>query len=395
MPNQDQVEIRILAQEHYAESMELSAFAFQYELSEEERRHREALHHMQEQWGAYVEGKLAAKLTILDFQCYMQGHSLAMGGIASVATWPEYRRGGLVTKLLVQALCSMKDKGQTLSFLYPFQYGFYRKFGWEMCAEHKQFEIATAQLPKWPHSPGKVVRTDRQWEPLHRIYSEYAVRFNGMLERSEAWWTHRVLPNKKGTAAIYYNEAGEPTGYVLYQVKERVLKVHELIGLTHEAKLGLWRFLADHDSMIERLTWNAPGNEALPFLLDNPRVKQEIVPTFMARIVDVPAFLNKYPFQSGMEGAFLLDIRDEHAPWNQGVWLVAVDEAGRAAVSSPEEAGDLQKVKCSIQTLSALLLGYQRPCFLQEIGRLDAPKEAVDQLERLVPSRPVFITDFF
>ncbi|WP_159885577.1 GNAT family N-acetyltransferase [Paenibacillus puerhi] len=395
MHNDNRVEIRKIQEGQFAESLEMSAFAFQYELSEEERMHREALLHAQEQWGAFVEDKLAAKLAIFNFECYIQGHSLAMGGIASVATWPEYRRGGLVTQLLRQALRSMKEKGQIFSFLYPFQYGFYRKFGWEMSAEQKQLDIPVHLLPKWPAGEGRVVRTDRHWELLHRIYSLYAVRYNGMMNRSEAWWRHRILPKKGGTAAVYYNEAGEPTGYVLYQVKERLLTVHELVSLNHQAKLGLWRFLADHDSMIERLVWNAPADEPLPFLLDNPRVKQELVPTFMARVVDVPACLERYAFASGQEGALLLDIQDQHAPWNQGVWLAEVDESGKAAVSRPTGALDLPTISCSIQTLSALLMGYQRPRFLHEIGRLGGPEEAIELLERLVTNRTAFITDFF
>ncbi|MEK8132097.1 GNAT family N-acetyltransferase [Paenibacillus filicis] len=398
MQDQEWVDIRRIPAEQIAEAMELSAFAFQYELSEEDRRHREAMLPEQEQWGAYVDGRLAAKLAINDFQCYIQGHALPMGGVAGVATWPEYRRGGLVKKLILQALLAMKEKGQTISFLYPFEFGFYRKFGWEMCAEQKQLELVVSQLPKWPGGKGKVVRSDGGWEVLHTIYSAYAAGYNGMLNRSEAWWTHRVLFTKRGMTAVYYNEAGEPAGYVMYQVKERVLKVHELIALNHEAKLGLWRFLSDHDSMLEKLTWNAPTDEALPFLLDNPRVKQEIVPTIMARIVDVPAFLDKFPFASGMEGSFCLKIQDEHAPWNQAVWHVTVDESGKAVVrEAAEELGNLNlpQLACSVQTLSALLMGYRTASFLHEIGRLQGEEQAVELLERLVPPQAVFIGDFF
>jgi predicted acetyltransferase len=398
MQEREHVDIRRIPEERIDESMELSAFAFQYELTEEDRRHREALLAEQEQWGAYVDGRLAAKLAILEFQCYIQGHALPMGGIAGVATWPEYRRGGLVKQLMLQALVAMKEKGQLLSFLYPFQFEFYRKFGWEMCAEQKQLELSASQLPKWPAGKGKIVRVDRHSELLPDLYAAYAASYNGMLRRSEAWWTHRVLQKKQGMAAVHYNEAGEPGGYVLYQVKDRVLKVHELIALNHEARLGLWRFLGDHDSMLDRLVWQAPAEESLPFLLDNPMAKQELVPTFMARIVDAPAFLDKFPFASGVEGSFCLRLEDAQAPWNQGVWHVTVDEAGKAVVREAEEELDrlhLPQASCSIQTLSTLLMGYRRPAFLQEIGRLQAEEQTVELLERLVPPRPVFIADFF
>lgn len=115
----EQPVIRNIPKEQFQESMDLSAFAFQYVLTEEDRYHREALMRTEELWGAYVDGRLAAKLTIHGFETWMHGKKFALGGIAGVATWPEYRRGGLVTKLLAHALMTMKEQGQTLSFLYP------------------------------------------------------------------------------------------------------------------------------------------------------------------------------------------------------------------------------------------------------------------------------------
>ncbi|TKH33755.1 GNAT family N-acetyltransferase, partial [Paenibacillus polymyxa] len=39
--------------------------------------------------------------------------------------------GGMVSRLLTHALEEMKTAGQSLSFLHPFSFAFYRKFGWE------------------------------------------------------------------------------------------------------------------------------------------------------------------------------------------------------------------------------------------------------------------------
>lgn len=393
----EHMEIRNIPREQFQESMDLSAFAFQYELTEEDRYHREALMRPEEQWGAYVDGRLAAKLSILGFETWIHGKKFAMGGIAGVATWPEYRRGGLVTKLLKHALVTMKEQGQTLSFLYPFQFPFYRKFGWEMCAEQKVYDIPVGLLTKWPAGRGKIVRAGGRRELLEPVYAAYAAKFNGMLVREEKWWEHRVFRMKPGTAAVYYDASGNAAGYVLYQVKERVLKVHELVYLGHEARMALWRFLADHDSMIDRLTLTAPAEDDLAYLLGNPRIKQELSPTFMGRIVDIPAFLTQYPFASGAEGTLLLRIEDTHAGWNNGLWRLAVDESGMAVVQEAggSSSGALPSVTCSIQTLASLLLGYRRPAFLHEIGRLQGTAEAVVMLERMIPQCAVYLTDYF
>ncbi len=52
-----------------------------------------------------------------------------MGGVAGVATYPEYRRSGYVKELLQHSLQTMKKDGYTVSMLHPFAVSFYRKYG--------------------------------------------------------------------------------------------------------------------------------------------------------------------------------------------------------------------------------------------------------------------------
>lgn len=390
------VEIRNIPSEHFAESLELSEFAFQNELTPEERERRTSSLHSDELWGAYVDDQLAAQMTILDLETRIQGKTFAMGGIAGVATWPEYRRCGLVAQLLANAFRVMRDKGQTVSFLHPFQFAFYRKYGWETYTEYKIYEIPSGLLPKLSPQPGRIVRVGQDLPLLGSIYEKYASRYNGALVRDESWWRERIFANKQGTVAAYYDTEGQPAGYVFYQVKERVMRVHELVSLHHDARLALWRFLADHDSMIDKLIVNAPADDRLPFLLDNPRVKQELVPYFMARIVDAACFLEKYPFASGTESTLLLEVGDAHAEWNNRTFAVKVDESGTARVAGfSSTAVDWPLVKCDVQTLTAMLMGYQRPGFLREIGRLQCKPEIVERLDRLIPVRQTYLPDFF
>ncbi|MFC6231513.1 enhanced intracellular survival protein Eis [Paenibacillus allorhizosphaerae] len=390
------VEIRPIPEEHFPDTLNLWSFAFQMTYTPEDIERRKLDMRDYELLGAYVEDRLAAAMNILDLKTWIQGKAFDMGGIASVATWPEYRRGGLVKRLLDNALHSMRDKGQTVSFLHPFQFGFYRRFGWETYAEYKTYEIPTALMPKLSPQPGRIVRSSPDAGLLNPLYEAYASRYNGSLVRSEKWWKDRIFGRRQGEIAVYYDEAGQPGGYVHYQVKDRVCTVHELVALHHGARLALWRFLADHDSMIDKLKLNAPADDRLPFLLDNPRIKQELVPYFMARIVDVSGFLEKYPFVSGVEDCVRLEINDAQAAWNNGTFLLKIDESGTAKVETGgPETGEHPVLSCDIQTLTAMMLSYQRPAFLHEIGRLQGQEDALDALERLIPCRQTYLPDFF
>ena len=47
----------------------------------------------------------------------------------------------------------MRAEGVTLSYLAPFSYGFYRRFGYEQTFDQTHFEIQTADLPRLKFAP--------------------------------------------------------------------------------------------------------------------------------------------------------------------------------------------------------------------------------------------------
>ncbi|XID92193.1 enhanced intracellular survival protein Eis [Paenibacillaceae bacterium WGS1546] len=395
------MEIRQLTTQDYDERMALSQFAFQMRWTEEQLEKRRGTFRPEWDWGAFDEqGTMLSALTLIPFEAWVHGRKLAMGGVAGVATWPEARRQGCVSKLLSHALETMKKDGQTISMLHPFSFAFYRKFGYEMTVEHKKYELGVRQLPPRTDVLGTVRRmADPDIGLLNGIYSAYASRYNGNLERTPEWWKERVLRND-GTAAVYESESGAPEGYVFYDVQNRALAVHEFVALNETAREALWSYVANHDSMIDRVTLQAPIDDGLTYLLADPRIKQEVVPYFMSRIVDAEAFVKLYAWSPGADGeSVLLELKDEHAPWNAGSYRLAWDADGAGVLTKLEgaeaEASAGKGLVCSIQELSAMLLGDRKPAWLAAVGRLSGPEESVRLLERRIPTRTPYLMDFF
>jgi predicted acetyltransferase len=394
-------EMRQLTHDDLDQNFALSQFAFQYERTQEELDELKSRVKPERIWGHFEDGKLLSKMTIIPFHTLIHGKEFAMGGIASVATWPEYRRMGLVAKLLVHGLQVMKKQGQTISFLAPFSFSFYRKFGWEMHGEYKKYTLNVDQLPSFKGSSGRVKRVGQDINLLNGMYSTYASFYNGMLKREDDWWTHTVFRKNKGTIAVYENAEGEPRGYLMYAVKNSEMTIHEFIHLDHDAYQGLWQFIKNHDSMITKVTYEAPSDDQLPCLLQNPEIKQEVVPYFMTRIVDVAAFLEQYPFQALNEmEEYVLHITDEHAPWNNGTFKLTVNPSGKVDVQhlkdvATDKVQPNQGMTCDIQTLSTMLLGYQRPSFLHNVGRLQGRVEEVEKWESLIPRKTTCLLDYF
>lgn len=392
--------IRQLTNNDVDASLALSQFAFQFELSAEEIEERKKKIKPERSWGYFIDDQIAAKLSILPFQTWIHGKVFDMGGIAGVASWPEHRRQGMVGKLIAHSLQVMRENKQYVSFLAPFSFPFYRKYGWEMHGEYKKYTITVHQLPQLGNSTGVMKRVAKEISLLKPIYEEFARQFNGMLIRNEEWWTDTVFSQNKGDVSVYYNEHGEARGYLFYSVKNKEMEVEEIVYLDHDAYIGLCNFIKNHDSMIEKVKMEVSMNDPLPFLMSSPNIQQEIVPYFMVRIVDVLPFIAQYPFQS-LSQPIVLEVKDEYALWNNGIFLIQPQQDGTHQVIQLEkekyqqEGWQEQVVSCDIQTLSTMLLGYQSPHKLAEFGRLRGSETGIHTLESTIPKRTTFLLDFF
>jgi predicted acetyltransferase len=390
-------EIRKLSVDSFHDIIQLSQYAFQYNLSEEEIEKRKQLLSEHEIWAVIEDEKLAAKLHIIPFSVFIHNLEVSMGGIAGVATWPEFRRKGHIHHLITHSLQQMKSQDQIVSFLHPFDFEFYRKYGWELFASFKKYEIKKQDLFFYPSVSGRILRMDKEIAIpiLSAIYEEFAERYNGMLKRSPEWWSQSVISNDDHVVA-YLNENGKFSGYFIYHIKNRLMEIEEWIYTNEEARRALWNFICQHDSMIDLVTIKAPIDDQLPFLMKNPRIKQEIVPYFMARIVHVEKFLNQYPFSNRKDFSIFLHIYDQHAPWNSGSFQITEDnirvfQKQKKACSHPPKRG----LYCDITVASAMFLGYERPSFFYKTGQLKGNENDVEILESLIPDKKTYFPDFF
>ncbi|WP_341519569.1 GNAT family N-acetyltransferase [Bacillus paramobilis] len=381
-----------LKEDKFREALRLSEYAFQYKVDEE--RLQQQLTKMKESHEIYgiMEGEdLAAKLHVIPFHIYIGKEKFKMGGVAGVATYPEYRRSGYVKELLLHSLQTMKKDGYTVSMLHPFAVSFYRKYGWELCANLLVCQMTKSDLVMKKQVNGIVKRFDKEnhSEEVEKIYEVFAERFSGMLVRDKKWWLQAVYDDL--TLAIYYDENKRAAGYMLYKIENSKMTVEEFVPLHNEARNGLWNFICQHDSMIKELEMTISENEPLLYTLQEPRVKVEIKPYFMGRIVDVEQFLKQYELNwNNVQQEVILHITDSFAPWNN----VSVRLANREITIMKEETID-KGIKLDINALSTIMFGYKRPLELNELEFITGSEEEIQAFENIVPVRKAFIYDFF
>lgn len=390
-------EIKQLGEAEYGEIFSLSQFAFQYKMSEKELAKKEAEVVRHKIWGWMDDDRLAAKVHLIPLSCYVNGRKFDMGGVSAVATWPEYRRQGMVKHLLKHALHDMKENGQMISYLHPFSFAFYRKYGWELAFTNRHYMVPIEKLKKDWEAKGYVRRIQKDISILHAIYTDYAKKFNGMLGRDEKWWEQRVLDGKEHIA-VAYNESDQAEGYIIYDVQENVFRVKELAHLSTNGWRLLLQFIANHDSMAKEVKMTVPENDQLPLVMDEPLFDHKVAPYFMARIVDVAGFLKQYPFQTNTDAAsktIVLHVQDSFLPENSGAYqLTQIDD--HTIETCIQTGEDIQQgINCTIQQLTSMLLGYMRPMELFRAGLIQCEANEIKQLEKLIPQKQTFLADFF
>jgi predicted acetyltransferase len=380
-----------LKEDKFREALRLSEYAFQYKV--EEDRLQQQLTRMKESHEVYgiMEGNdLAAKLHLIPFHIYIGKEKFKMSGVAGVATYPEYRRSGYVKELLQHSLQTMKKDGYTVSMLHPFAVAFYRKYGWELCANLLVCHMTKSDLVMKKQVNGTVKRFNKEnhSEEVEKLYEIFAERFSGMLVRNEKWWLQAVYDDL--TLAIYYDENQTAAGYMLYKIENYKMTVEEFVPLHNEARNGLWNFICQHDSMIKDLEMTVSENEPLLYTLQEPRVKTEIKPYFMGRIVDVEQFLKQYELNwNNVQQEVILHITDSFAQWNNITVRIANHEI--TIIEEPIDKG----IKLDINGLSTILFGYKRPLELNELELISGSEEEIRAFENVVPVRKPFIYDFF
>jgi predicted acetyltransferase len=171
---------------------------------------------------AVLDGGLVSAVQIVKRTISCGGFTLTLGGIANVATDPDYRGEGFASTCLKQAIEVMEADAMDLSLLFTGSPDFYIKCGYEPVSGTK----LVGELRPEPVHPftRMVVRPydDRDDACIHLIHIAYnrerplAVRRSAPYWRDWLQWWQGQAP---GRATVAEHE-GSVVGYCLYTVDE-------------------------------------------------------------------------------------------------------------------------------------------------------------------------------
>ena len=399
--------MREIRMDEMAQSVDLLNYVFQMSMSI--KKDRRFISEKSRQFneghalGWFDGDHLVSQILSLPFQVNIYGVPYEMAGITAIGTYPEYSKQGLMDQLIKETLTIMRSEGRYISYLFPFSIPYYRKKGWEIMSDIVEFQVKDTQFPHYKELPGKIRRVDTRSKDLVNVYDRFAERTHGAMIRNTIAWNEKfhedyweekfVDTDVVLQAAVYYDEDDVPQAYMYYRIMEENFYLDEIVYLTEEARKGIWNFVSAHMSMVYNAYGKTTGNEPVAFLLEDSEIIQEVSPYFMARIVDVEKFLERYPFDEP-DFHIRFAVKDRLVEWNNGTYdIESID--GNVTINKVNDVNEEITVHLSIQTLVTMLLGYKRPKYLEKIERLQGNSETIAMLEDILKvGIPTFI-DYF
>lgn len=391
--------IRKLTKENFEEAYHLNVYAFHFKDSEEtkERMNEEFEHGLS--YGAFSDGQLTSSLIIYPFEVYYQGSILKMGGIGNVTSYPEVRGKGSVRRLMETALKEMKERGMVVSYLAPFSYHFYRKFGYEVTFEKRQYEIGRGDFGAFGAPENRVDRVlwEDQKAAIKTIYNQKMEPAVGPVRRLDWVWEKRIISDKKHIA-LFRDAEGIPQGYLLYRFSgenQNSFQIDELTALTGTAEKALWEFVGTHAASFDAFIYSGRSDQRLTHLFREADLDQKMKSSMMARIVDMENFLKQFPFKKTYHQEFWLEVTDDTADWNEKLFKLSI-KGQTVTVTIEEQPDDKSRyLKASIQTWTQLFMQFKNASVLQFEGSLDASEETAQELQGILPEGVPELHDYF
>jgi predicted acetyltransferase len=295
----------------------------------------------------------------------------------------------------------MYDEGYVFSFLYPFSYSYYRKFGYEFNMSIVQCTLPFSALSHFRQT-GKVELLLSYTDPscIKSVYEQYIQGKNLALDWQSHW--SRFHKNDPYSSNVYlyvwYDGEDNAKGYLQYTIDRSDMnsvkpdmRLREIVWLNGDAFRGMMAFLNGFASQFRNLIFVIPEHEDISlYFSEQGDIQQQIRIHGCNRVVHVKKALELMKTPAG-RGKAVIEVRDDFFPKNTDRYLIEWENGEKMVIAGRKEEADLI---CSVHHLSQLITGYRSITQLQTAGCVEVRCEP-GLLDSLFPRKALYILDMF
>ncbi|MCD4655264.1 GNAT family N-acetyltransferase [bacterium] len=315
-------------------------------------------------FGAFDNGEIMAGLRNLPLLQSVRGVLKKMGGVACVATYPEYRGQGIVLPLMKAAFEDMRAVNQSVSMLAAFKQSFYDKFDYVPIKPAIFLNVPRQSFKKYRFLP-----KDNSWE-LQRIYPDEGKKeFFGFMKEivsgqyhgsviyeniSQSEWKY----NNKNTTMLFVRRHGRLEAVARARCKgfmeDGELILEDMFWRDLPARDRLFQFIGLYWDQAYRIKLQVPNNcNFFHWFSDPETLFKSTIPSapFMVRIIDPVEAFRDIPVP--IPGQFTYKLLDPLIPANNRT----ISLNSNNGVLQAEPVDDPTATEVPIKGLTALLYG--------------------------------------
>ncbi|HEX2036845.1 MAG TPA: GNAT family N-acetyltransferase [Chloroflexota bacterium] len=249
-----------------------------------------------------ASGQIVSSVGIYETRVRTPRGQVAVGGINAVATHPEFRRRGLSTATLEDALAKMRADGLHVGLLGTGIPHFYRRLGWERAGMQPVFALDRGNVSFLPDPEQSGLEVTEDWRPcaaelaaMHNAESLGASRTPGSFVLLAERRLDRVVVARRGGVPVAY------AGLWRDQVREYGGETETVAALLRavfnaldDPSLSSTERLPDQRHAFELTVWTPPVapaacDDGLPQRLAGIGLPVRITYQGMLKILDPPA----------------------------------------------------------------------------------------------------------
>ncbi|WP_188350932.1 GNAT family N-acetyltransferase [Leuconostoc pseudomesenteroides] len=361
---------------NFEQILALDADAFGYPVGTKTMYRRELVKNATV-YGDINDDTITSQVFVLPLHVKLNTETVKMVGIGNVASYPEVRGNGAIRRIMAQIQSDAYEDGAILSYLAPFSYRFYRQFGYEWLFDQKQYTWDDHTVPIGAKTtPVKRLSFDEALPTMKKIIGQHPDFQFGALVRDDWWWRFRYTVRLSDLKI-----ATTKNGYVMYRFESEKLIIQELVTLTHDAELALWRFISSRAGTFKQFQLTDGQTRDWRDLSAEPMaVKIQQQAGMMVRIVNIAALLRILALPVEM----VIDVTDDFEQ-NAGHWQIN----GERSTATAQLSG-------TVQAWTKVLLHARRAEILLQTGELHGDIQSARRLDQVIDfSQRTVLADYF
>lgn len=310
-------------------------------------------------------------------------------GLTWVGVHPDQRRRGVLTAMMRDHFERVRETdGTHVSALHASEPAIYGRFGYGLASLELEVTLGRGTTLRAPYLDDAaasltthLVAITGSDVPKRMRESHLAAAETGAVIGSVGYYERicyqlpEELRGKENWRMLFARRDGEDAGWAMFQRSHKwdngrpggELQVWAVVG-DPAARLALLRRLVDFDLMGTAKIGTVAQDDPLLHWVGGPRATGDVktYDSLWVRLVDLPEALQARAWSAPCD--VVVDVADEHAPWNQGRWRIHAGPDGSAEVTRTDTPADL---RVQVEALGGAYVGGGNLLTLQRAGLVE------------------------